>query len=66
MDGYKFDTSFHPNQNQNGDMAQFCGSALSNQGESQLSYISTSNRIIIKLVSIVYWTYLDSLQSLSH
>ncbi|KAF8367996.1 sol-2, partial [Pristionchus pacificus] len=51
MDGYKFDTSFHPNQNQNGDMAQFCGSALSNQGESQLSYISTSNRIIIKFHS---------------
>ncbi|GMT00630.1 hypothetical protein PENTCL1PPCAC_22804 [Pristionchus entomophagus] len=51
MDGYKFDTSFHPNQNQNGDMARFCGSAISHHGDNQLSYISTSNRILIKFRS---------------
>ncbi|GMR52541.1 hypothetical protein PMAYCL1PPCAC_22736, partial [Pristionchus mayeri] len=51
MDGYKFDTSFNPNQNQNGDMARFCGNLQSYEGDNKLAYISTSNRILIKFHS---------------
>ncbi|GMT20880.1 hypothetical protein PFISCL1PPCAC_12177, partial [Pristionchus fissidentatus] len=49
VDGYKFDTSFNVNHNNNNaDMARFCGSSVSYQGDNQIAYLSTSNRILIK------------------